>query len=363
MTTKTLYFDEAGFTGHNLLDPDQPVFAIASADLQPEKAEAILKSSFPKYQGDEFKFSNIWKTKNRERLIEFSGQLAGLEESVFTWINHKKYTVLALMVDYLIEPYVTATGHDFYADGFCWKYTNYIYVGLVNFAPPELLDSLVRDYQAFSRQPTSESLEKLQYKLETMVNSIPEDEPYRIFIEQFAMGADLFKRFHNVDIFKSTNEIHVSAMVATIAHWRKRNPEDFAVVHDASANFFRHMDMWERITNHDVPQQLHRGGDGEYVEFPLRVTSTIPQDSRDSYPIQFCDVISGFAAKHFNPDTTGDDRKFLDEVVKAGMGNLLFNGLRPALIFPDRIPPRELSGPDVVDQMVEIIYGDHNKKA
>ena len=29
-------------------------------------------------------------------------------------------------------------------------------------------------------------------------------------------------------------------------------------------------------------------------------------------------------------------------------------------IFPDRIPPKRLSGPDVVDQMTRIIFGPHN---
>lgn len=33
MATKTLYFDESGYTGYNLLDPAQPVFAIASTGV------------------------------------------------------------------------------------------------------------------------------------------------------------------------------------------------------------------------------------------------------------------------------------------------------------------------------------------
>lgn len=360
MDKKTLYFDESGFTGYNLLDPKQPVFVIASTDIEPSEAEDILKNCFPHYNGNEFKFSNIWKSKNKQGLIDFGRQIEGFGDRTFTWINDKKFTVLTKMVDHLIEPYVTNDGYDFYADGFCWKYTNYIHFGITQFAPPELLETLVKDYQEFSRCPSSESLQKLQHKLEVLANNISEEEPYKIFIEQMAIGAALFEKFHHIDVFKSTNEIHVSAMIATVCHWRKRHTENFKAVHDESANFFRHIDLWEKITNQNVPKQLHRGGDGNYVEFPLRVTSTTPLNSKDNYSIQFCDILAGLVAKHFNPNKTLEDRKFLDGVIEAGMGSIIFNGVRPSLIFPDHIPPKELEGLDVVSQMMEIIYGEHN---
>ena len=59
MPTRALYFDESGFTGYNLLDPQQPIFAVASVDISDAQAAEILKSSFPSYQGVEFKFTNI----------------------------------------------------------------------------------------------------------------------------------------------------------------------------------------------------------------------------------------------------------------------------------------------------------------
>lgn len=59
MLPKTLYFDESGYAGSNLLDRDPSVFAIASSDIGDAVAEAILKDSFPRYRGREFKFSNI----------------------------------------------------------------------------------------------------------------------------------------------------------------------------------------------------------------------------------------------------------------------------------------------------------------
>lgn len=41
----TVYCDESGFTGNNLLDKSQPVFAYAAVAIEPESAEAILQTA------------------------------------------------------------------------------------------------------------------------------------------------------------------------------------------------------------------------------------------------------------------------------------------------------------------------------
>lgn len=80
VTAKTLYFDESGYTGYNLLDPNQPVFAIASTDIEPAIAGTILRESFPDYQGEEFKFTNIWGSKSRRGL-----DLPGNFRAIHSW--------------------------------------------------------------------------------------------------------------------------------------------------------------------------------------------------------------------------------------------------------------------------------------
>lgn len=105
-----------------------------------------------------------------------------------------------------------------------------------------------------------------------------------------------------------------------------------------------------------VPEGHHIGR----IEFPLRVVSTRAVDSRTSYAIQFCDVLAGLTSRHFNLQLAGEDRDFMNGVVGAGLSELTFNGIRPATVFPDRIPPRRLQGPDIVDQMRDIMFGEHN---
>ena len=94
MAVRTIYCDESGFTGYNLLDPVQPVFAIASADIAEGRAAAVLRDSFPRYQAHEFKFSNIWSSKNRAGFLRFAAHLQEFANSSFIYIADKRFAVL-----------------------------------------------------------------------------------------------------------------------------------------------------------------------------------------------------------------------------------------------------------------------------
>lgn len=360
MPERTLHFDESGYTGYNLLDPVQPVFTVASASIDEGAAEAILRACFPNYQGAEFKFSNIWKTGSKAGLLAFAQALVPLADSTFVYMIDKRFGVLTKIVDFLIEPMVTNAGYDFYGDGFAWKFSNYIHFGFEHYARPDLLGSLLSAYQVFSRDPTEENLAALRWRLRVMANSI--EEPVKTFLEQMADGAEAFHRFTDISIFRSSNELHTTTMFASIAYWRQRFPEDFAVIHDASSTFLRNRALWENMTNPDVPEQLSRAGDGSETMFPLRVVSTTAVDSKDSYAVQFCDILAGLSARHF-AHKEGPDRAFLDEAIDAGLSSLTYNGIRPQLIFPDQIPPKRLAGPDAVDQLAAIIRGSERRRA
>jgi hypothetical protein len=186
-------------------------------------------------------------------------------------------------------------------------------------------------------------------------------EQVQIFLEQMALGASSFERFQGLSAFKGSDEIQITSLFASIAHWRRHFPEDFSVVHDASSNVARSREIWERATNIDVPPQFHPAGDGGMVEFPLRVVSTTHVDSRQNYAVQLCDILAGLAARHFDSRIEGGDRDLLNAAVEAGLGAIDYNGVRPDFVFPDHIPPRRLDGPDVVERLRHVLFGPHNE--
>lgn len=215
MNARTIHIDESGFTGYNLLDPAQPIFAIASAAIDEQRAADILVQAFPGYQGPEYKLTNIWNGKQRSGLLRFAAHLCAFEDLAFIYTIDKRFTVLTKIVDYLIEPYITDAGYDFYDEGFCWKYTNYIYFGLTTFAPSALLTTLLSNDQRFSRNPSEQTLAALADQLGLMGRSV--EKELTIFVEQMELAARLFTKYNNLATFKESNELQSTTMIAIIS--------------------------------------------------------------------------------------------------------------------------------------------------
>jgi hypothetical protein len=355
MNTKTLYFDESGFTGYNFLDPNQPIFSVASTDIPPSPAESILKTSFPDYKGEEFKFSNIWNSRQSRNLTRFAENFKNSEGNAFIYNVDKEFCVLLKIVDFLIEPFYTNAGYNFYADGFCWKYANYIFFGLTHIDPEKLLPEIMGKYQTFSRNPTPQSLLVLRDELEKLIDRTSDET--KVILCQMKKGAEYFNHFNDIENFKSTNDIQLSAMLASVAHWRQNCEEDLIVVHDNASNFSRQRNVWSKITSPTAAKHLHPLGDGSFVQYPLRVANTIAEDSKTNYSIQLCDILAGISAKHAGISLSESERELMMNIMNSGLGHIPSIGLSFQPIFPDFNPPRRLDGPDVIDMTTSIIFG------
>ena len=345
---RTIYFDESGYTGYDLLNSDQPIFSIASSDVDDDEAHAILRDSFPNYQGAEFKFSRLWsRPRRRQRLVAFSEHLARVADRTFVYNCDKKFTALTKTVDTLSEPLAHDAGYDFYAGGFNRGYVNMFHYALRKFGEPELYDAIIGSYDRFSRSPNEETLSQLQWRLRLMANSCPSTlEP---FIKMLADGAEHYHEYQNIGLQLRSNDIQLSCVLSSICFWRIRTDDDLEVIHDDSSNFFRQIGDWERITSPEVLPIIVTTGDGREVEFPLRVVDTLPGNSADSRALQLCDMIAGLSARLLHNHQVSIDSGLRREIIEAGFGKLTCDGIRPDTNFIDGTPS-ELDGPDTIDQ-------------
>ena len=351
---KTIYFDESGFTGTDLLNPEQPHFCVVSSDIDDAVAQKILHSSFPHYQGKEFKFNNLWRRPtNREGFTAFAKNLHDLSENIFIHLNDKKFVALSKIVDFLVEPVVSGAGYDFYADGFNRHYLNMFHYGLILFDEKNLYDDLVENYCQFSRFPTEEALNHLQVELRKMSETCSDElTPY---IGSASLGANSFHQHSNLDTFGSSNDIQLTSVLASIAYWRSKSDLDFAVIHDQSSNLFKQLGTWEKITSVDTPKGVILDGQGEPVQYPLRIVSTELVDSKEHWTIQLCDMFAGMALRRLSQKNTLEEKEFIESWCSGGIENIIFNGIRPEPDFGNGGPKRN-SGPDSVDQFTEIVF-------
>lgn len=349
--TTPIYFDESGFTGRQLFDSLQRHFVLVSSRIEDEQAADILRSSFPDYQGAEFKFEKIWdRSRSRRRLPEFISAVSPFANDLYVWHIDKRFSLLIKMLEYLVEPAIYERGLDWYS-GYGSRFSNYVQFGLTHIAPAGLYEDTLAAYYAFARRPTDEGRRTLVETFARLKRRAPNELKgvYDACIE----GVIDFHRHHEMETFKDTLEFYVTSMLNAVGYWAQQGLSGLELHHDESSAFFRQSGLWSALTSPHVGAQLHPVLNGPPVPFPLPVTSTNSRRSHESTAIQLCDLVAGLSTKVFSRQFESDPA--LSEALKSSrFGDITTNGVAPGSDFPEGPPPIRV-GKDAVDRMVDII--------
>lgn len=349
--TTALYFDESGYTGRQLLDPLQKHFVLVSSRIDDGTANDILRTSFPNYQGDEFKFEKIWsRPRSRKRLDTFAKTVGVHAAKLYVWTIDKRFSLLIKMMEYLMEPAVYDAGLDWYS-GYGSKLANYAQFTLTYKAPPGLYEQTLKAYYGFAYKPTEEKRFKLIADLGDLKRRAPAELEF--FYTACIGGAEDFHRHHQMETFRDTLEIYVTSMLNSVGYWASKGLKGLELNHDESAGFFRQAELWSALTSPGVGAQFHPVQNGPAIAFPLPISATRSRRSQDSASVQLCDVVAGLSAKVFSKQVDDD---LLASIARTGVAHIDTNGVGPGMDFPDGPPPRRI-GKDAVDRMVDIIYG------
>ena len=348
----TVWFDESGFTGEDLLNSEQRHFALASTVIPDDEAETILRQCFPRFAGSEFKSTALWRgTRHRPGLLRFAELLPGLADRTYAYLIDKRFPLLIKFVDYLIEPLVWQSGGDFYRDGYSRRFVNTAHADLVQLGPPGLVDEIVAAWNRVARTPTEQSLAELKTFLAAKKASLP--PPLSSFFGLAADGAEFFVTpGERIEDFVSSNDLQVTAMLSSVQHWRSQRRGPLRLIHDETSSFFAHRSTWEALVRNDVEPFTTTGAGGDF-SFPLRVSTTSSERSERSASIQLCDVLAGMFAEALRI-FDGKRDPFLVELMRAGLGDATFDGVMPERERVDGPPPRR-DGPDLLDSMTDVI--------
>ena len=73
----TIFLDDCGYTGSNLLDLEQPIFSLASLNCSEETCKEIKQRFFSKVQAEELKYTKLSKLSSQQKmLLNFFHELA-----------------------------------------------------------------------------------------------------------------------------------------------------------------------------------------------------------------------------------------------------------------------------------------------
>lgn len=347
---KTIYFDESGNTGPNLLDPQQKFFSVGSTDLNESEAHAILARHFPNHIGTDIKFKKLFRDpSNHADLIRFAETVGQQPLRFFCLLMDKKFALLCRLFDWLVEPVFRKQGRDWYKNDYAASFMNICHLAFILPEDNEkLLTEITGLYADFIRAPSINLLEKMRRRYRELAATGPTNVAK--FMGFVAEGADRFEEFYKLDDLKDHIDIHVAALVASVAWWRSRHSADFRIVHDASTYFFKRQDLWKLITSMAAKDIVVVIGDNKSIKFPLRVTSTSEGLSEKLASLQICDLIGGYVARSKSDKLSTDQQRVIEMMFEAGFKQIGFDSVEPGNVYAEDMPPLA-DGPDAVDQI------------
>lgn len=156
---QTIYFDESGYTGNNLLSPDQPAFVYASAAIGPSDASRLHSEMLSRFhiRGKELKGKNLVRHKQGREAI--SWLLSECGDVACIVVANKKFALAGKFFEYIFEPVLKTNNSLFYAVGFHRFIANLLYILFES--KDEYAEDIFGEFETLMRTQDLDVLEQL----------------------------------------------------------------------------------------------------------------------------------------------------------------------------------------------------------
>lgn len=278
--------DESGYTGFDLLNPQQRLQGAAAIAISDEDAACLIKDHFSRHQAPELKYSTLSRRpNNRPHLLALLRELLQRYKCV-THVLDKRYMLTLMFCDYAVEPWYYERGINFYGDG-----QNYAMASLLSVAGPKLLgaepfDAMLVAFQCAMKDKTHESLKALVAAARrTNWQELPEA------IGPLARDAcpDCLTAISTPGI---STDLAMVVMTALISRMEVMAEGPYRVEHDESKNLATYHDLMQAFIDHTDEVELRQTAIASF-KFPLKLTEVKQVNSKTSPAIQLADIMVG----------------------------------------------------------------------
>lgn len=359
----TIYCDEAGFTGNNLLDLRQPYFAYAAVAIEPEEAAAIVAQAIRDHRidGGELKGQRLLGSNRGRKAIAFVHRECGERAMLSLW--HKRYTLASKFFEHIFEPVLAEKNSIFYRIGFHKFISNILYFeSLTNY---DRATQALEAFQRLMRSPATEHPDTIfpVTALAAEYSEVIRDIETFTVCHREAIAAEVASYGTENSLYRWMLEVSVSALWGLLGILGEKAPDGILRVYcDESKPLFEnraHFDiMIGRTDRHysyfdpTVPITYN-------LEGPLQFVS-----SRNYPGIQLADVIASAAAHAFKNSLRPQDKGWewlgLPHCAFPVMPDISVFDLKTRAAFVNTIVlhelvKRSLKGFSLFDEMPEII--------
>ena len=285
--------DESGYTGFDLLNPEQHYQGATAVAISDEDAAHLIKDHFPKLQASELKYRSLSRRPgNHPRLLGLQRDILANFKCV-TYVCNKRFLLLLMFLDYAVEPFYYERGLNFYEDGQNYSLASLLYTVGPTLLGREAFYALQATFQRAIKEKTPEALGDLVAAArKTNWQALPEALGP---LAQYA-APECLEAIATPGV--STDAAFV-VLQSLVCRMEEMAAGPYRVEHDQSKNLLTYHDLLQRYINHDQDIEF-RQSEIARIKFPLKLTSVIQVDSKTSPAVQLADVMIGAAIEAAN---------------------------------------------------------------
>ncbi len=350
-------FDESGNTGSDLLNQEQPVFALASTAISNVEADRLL-APVRTPQTLEVKFSRLKKTAaGRRRVIEFLRELT--EANIKISFFHKRFLVVTKIVDLLIETMAHLDGVDLYKDGANIALSNLHFYCMPVFCGKGPTEAFLRCFVAMIREQTTYAVQQF-YGAAWALGKNSTDKKYAETLAPILLSEKLIQ-----DVLAHTDKNDLDpAIPAFFEHcsfWGEHFGGPFDLVHDDSKAIFQKKGTLESLMSRGEEEHVI-GYDRRKFVFPLRARRIQFGQSGQDARLQVVDLVASAGTYWMAGLIAVPSEKEFWETIGAGpVQKLVLDAVWPTPeVSPKGLDTEYDGGINAVDYMAEFLKKHRN---
>jgi hypothetical protein len=347
----TVWVDESGHTGEDLMNADQPVFVLASSNVGTDAATDLARTYFGGVKATELKHGALaGRERGRRRILAFLRD-PRIEGALAVDLWHREFTLFTTLVDFWVEEAMRRDGIDLYNRGANIGLSNLTYLVLMTLLPRHVFRQHMLRYQTMMRTRTREAYSRFWVPFRALfdvADGLLRDNLLWFIGAEARLGLKRFLTFPARML-----SVTQSSLLTHVDRWSTRSSRPLRVVHDTSSALAKHKWALDAILTADSPP-IEIGYDRRKMRLPLRVQDVRFADSASHTELQFVDIVAGAMGTVARNSIEPDYRPgYADEIRAAAPKRLVIGGVWPS----EDVEPEALgtTGPNVGGDPTDLI--------
>ena len=285
-----IYFDEAGYTGSDLTNNEQPNFTLTSIRMNDDEIAQIKKDIDYIKWGKELHFKHMYTNPSGRILLDKIFKHPYIDDNhVLTTYANKRYCIYAYIVDILIETMCYSKGINLYEGAKHLVLANNMYYFAIIHTNKELVSKFEHYFVMMLRKQSLEAIDNF-YRTTNML--LYDTGTMKEFSNILSCIPPTIKHITNaLPNNKFCLDLTMPLFSHSVQEWYKKTNTKDDILFDSSEPLFANKEFLEQLRDIDAPETLVGYGKNKHI-YPLPIGSIGIAMSHEKFGLQLADVFA-----------------------------------------------------------------------